>query len=281
MLQIEGVSYRYAGYSRPALIDVSLAIAAGEIVGVVGANESGKSTLALVASGLAPATIGGRLDGLVRLDGRATTDLAPHELAVRCGVLFQNPVTQLSGTAETVWEEVAFGPRNLGLPIPEIVERVEESLAVLRIESLASRRPTRLSGGQAQLVALAGVLAMRPGLLVLDEPTSQLDPGGTRLVADALASLVSRGTAILLVEHKTDVLARVTTRIVALEQGRAALTGATPLVLEQGALPALGVEPPAPQRLARAVAAADLPRGVAQRAQASIAELASASALSL
>lgn len=274
ILQLDGVTYRYAGYSRPALVDVSLELRPGEVVGVVGANESGKSTLALVAAGLAPATIGGRLDGVVRLDGRSTADLAPHELSVRCGVLFQNPVTQLSGTAETVWEEIAFGPRNLGLAVAEIVERVEESLAALRIEPLAARRPNRLSGGQAQLVALAGVLAMRPEVLVLDEPTSQLDPGGTRLVAEALTALVGRGSAVMLIEHKTDLVASITSRIVGLEQGRIAIAGATPLVLEQGALPALGVELPAPQRLARAIAATDLPAAVAGRALDAVAAVA-------
>jgi len=269
-LRLEGVTYRYAGYSRPALVDVSLAVAPGEVVGVVGANEAGKSTLALVASGLAPATIGGRLVGTVYVGDHRTVELEPHELAERCGVLFQNPSTQLSGTAETVWEEIAFGPRNLGLPVAEIVGRVEDALRSLRIESLAARRPNRVSGGQAQLVALAGVLAMRPQVLVLDEPTSQLDPEGTRLVGEALERVVSAGAAVLIAEHKTDLLARLTSRVVALERGGIALLGPTSGVLVDPALEALGIEAPAATRLRRAMDAAVLGDAARRRALAAM-----------
>ncbi|HYX12465.1 MAG TPA: ABC transporter ATP-binding protein, partial [Candidatus Acidoferrum sp.] len=216
-LLLSGATYRYAGSARAALEGVDLEVPAGEVVGVVGANESGKSTLCLVAAGLAPATIGGRLEGTVTIDGFSTASARPHELAQRCGVLFQNPATQLSGTAPTVWEEVAFAPRNLGLPLPEIVDRVEAALSALNVANIAERDPQRISGGQAQLVALAGVLALRPAYLVLDEPTSQLDPQGTRLVGDALARLVdATGAGVLIVEHKTDLLERVTSRVAVL-----------------------------------------------------------------
>ncbi|HXQ95842.1 MAG TPA: ATP-binding cassette domain-containing protein, partial [Candidatus Acidoferrales bacterium] len=124
-LTLSGARYRYAGTARDVLDGIDLEVARGRVVGLVGANESGKSTVCLVASGLAPAAIGGRLDGSVTMDGVETRSLRPHELAQRCGVLFQNPTTQLSGTAMTVYEELAFGPRNLGLGIGEIVDRVE------------------------------------------------------------------------------------------------------------------------------------------------------------
>lgn len=248
-----GVRYRYAGASRDALDGVDLVVTPGTVVGVVGANEAGKSTLCLVASGLAPATIGGRLDGSVTIDDLSTATARPHELAQRCGILFQNPATQLSSTAATVWEEVAFAPRNLGLPLEAIVERVGEALAVLGVEHLAERDPQRLSGGQAQLVALAGILALRPMYLVLDEPTSQLDPLGTRLVGDALAGLVgSTGAGVLIIEHKTDLLARVAGSIVVLSGGRPVLAGPTSSVLRDDALEAFGVEPPSDVRLERA-----------------------------
>ncbi len=255
-IELRGVAYRYAGTSHPALEDVSLSIPPGRVLGVVGANESGKSTLCLVAAALAPASIGGRLDGSVRIRGIETSSMRPHEAPQHCGILFQNPTTQLSGTSQTVWEEVAFGPRNLGLPLGEVTARVSWALGVARVAHLAARDPNRLSGGQAQLVALASVLALRPAFLVLDEPTSQLDPFGTRLVGEALADLAHEtGTGVLLVEHKTDLLARMADEIVALADGRVALAGPASEVLADPRLVELGVDPPASVRLERALRA--------------------------
>ena len=256
-IDLRDVRYRYAGSPRPALDGIDLALGRGEVVGVVGANEAGKSTLCLVASGLAPATIGGRLEGTVTIDDLATARARPFELAQRCGVLFQNPVTQMSGTASTVWEEVAFGPRNLGLPLDVIVERVEAALRALGIADLAEREPQRVSGGQAQLVALAGVVAMRPAYLILDEPTSQLDPAGTHLVAAAIAELIAETEAgVLIVEHKTDLLAAVADRVIVLAGGSIAMAGPTAVVLADGRLEDWGVEAPSRVRLERAAAVA-------------------------
>jgi energy-coupling factor transporter ATP-binding protein EcfA2 len=236
---------------------IDLTLHRGEVLGVVGANEAGKSTLCLVASGLAPATIGGHLDGRVTIDDLSTASARPHELAQRCGVLFQNPETQLSGTSATVWEEIAFGPRNLGLPLDEIVERVDVALRALAIADLAPRDPQRLSGGQAQLVALASVVAMRPAYLVLDEPTSQLDPLGTRLVGAALAELIARTqTGVLLVEHKTDLLAGVADRVVVLAGGRIGAAGTTADMLADERIADWGVEAPSVVRLRRAATVA-------------------------
>ncbi len=251
-LRLTAVSYRYPAVRSNALDGVDLVLDPGEVLGVVGPNEAGKTTLCLVASGLAPVAIGGALDGTVDIDGARTTDLRPHELAQRVGILFQNAATQLSGTVPTVWEEIAFGPRNLGLELPEIVARVDAAMALLRIEPLAGRDPTRLSGGQAQLVALASVLALRPRYLVLDEPTSQLDPAGTRLVGDALRAVAADGTtAILVVEHKTDLLAAIATRVVLLVAGRTVADGSTGEVLGSDDLERNGVEPPSAVRLER------------------------------
>jgi energy-coupling factor transporter ATP-binding protein EcfA2 len=258
-LALRAVTYRYAGTSHPALSDVSLEIAPGSVVGVVGANEAGKSTLCLLAAGLAPATIGGRLEGTVEIDGLSTAGARPTELAQRCGILFQNAETQLSGTAATVWEEVAFGPRNLSLPVDEVVERTEGALAALGIEELASREPGRLSGGQAQLVALAAVLAMRPAYLVLDEPTSQLDPQGTQLVGNALRQLAhGTGTGLLVVEHKTDLLASIAERCLVLAGGGVVAAGISAELLADPRLEEWGVEAPAAVRIGRAAQAAGL-----------------------
>jgi energy-coupling factor transporter ATP-binding protein EcfA2 len=249
--------YAYAGTTRPVLDEIDIDVEPGRVVGVVGPNEAGKSTLCLVAAGLAPAAIGGRLTGSVLLSGLETAALKPHEAAARCGILFQNPQTQLSGTTSTVWEEIAFGPRNLGLPIDVVVQRVEAAMETLAIGSLAERDPLRLSGGQAQLVALAAVVALAPPVLVLDEPTSQLDPAGTRFVGDALVRLAAdAGTAILLVEHKTAFIARVADEVLLLAGGRIEARGPAAELLADPALIDQGVDPPPGMRIRRAVQAA-------------------------
>jgi energy-coupling factor transport system ATP-binding protein len=258
MLVLSGVSYRYAGYARPAIHDLELRLDDGEIVGLVGANETGKSTICLVASGLAPASIGGQLTGSLTIDGETMTGRPVYELAGRVAIGFQNPSTQLSGVARSVFEEVAIGPMNLGLEIPEILERVHRALARLRIEDLAERPPLRLSGGQSQLVAIASLLAMEPRHVVLDEPTAQLDPEGTRLVGAALQNLAEAGTALLIVEHKTDLLDALCRRVAVVSGGTIVADGPAGEVLEDPRLKGWGVEPPARVRLAAALHAQGL-----------------------
>ncbi len=259
ILRLRDVRYRYAGSPRTVIDDLDLDLGPGEVTGIVGPNDAGKTTLCLVASGLAPTSIGGRLDGSVLLDGRETRDLRPYEAAAACGILFQNPLTQLSGTTATVWEEVAFGPSNLGLEVEEIAARVDWALATVGITALAARDPERLSGGQAQLTALASILALRPQVLVLDEPTSLLDPAGTRLVGEALAKLaVDTGTAMALVEHKTDLLAATARDVALMEAGRIIETAAAGRLLSTPGLEAHGVAAPSPVRLARRIRAAGI-----------------------
>ena len=261
MLTLEGVSYRYAGALRPSLIDVSLELHDGEVLGVVGADEAGKSTLCLVASGLAPRTIGGTLAGRLLIDGADVAGRQMHDLATEVAIGFQNPATQLSGVAATVYEEVAFGPMNLGIPRDAVLGRTEAALDAMSIRTLAERAPERLSGGQQQLVAIAGLLAMSPRHLVLDEPTALLDPAGTRLVSEAIRRLAAGGASILIVEQKVDLLAGVCRRVIALEGGRVALDGATQAVLGDPSLRALGVAEPSDVRLRRLAAEAGVPGG--------------------
>jgi len=244
---------------------VSLTLGEGEVVGIVGASEAGKSTLCLVAAGLAPRTVGGTLSGRVLLDGRDVAPLAMHELAGRVGICFANPATQLSRVTGTVYEEVAFGPMNLGLPLSEVIGRTGAALDVLGIGELAGREPARLSGGQQQLVALAGLLALRPRHLVLDEPTAQLDPAGTRLVAQALRRLANDGASILVAEQKTDLLAEICTRVAAIDTGRLALLGETDAVLADARLVELGVAPPGSVRIRRLAEAASIPAPTRER----------------
>ena len=257
-LDLQVTSYRYPGFARPVLRDISLTIPDGQTVGLVGANEAGKSTLCLVASGLAPASVGGELKGTLTIDGEPMAGRKTYELAERVVVGFQNPNTQRSGIAATVFEEVALGPMNLGLPLAETIQRTREALALLRLEPIAERNPAQLSGGQAQLVGIASLLAMRPGHVILDEPTAQLDPAGTRLVGEALRQLARTGTSLLIAEHKTDLLDGLCERILVLNDGQVILDGPTAEIFADSALTELGVEPPARLRVARALTAAGI-----------------------
>ena len=216
MIALEAAAYRYPGAGDWALAPISLEIRPGEVVGVRGPNESGKTTLCLVASGLAPAAIGGELRGRALLDGRPTSELRPHELARRCGVLLDNPAAQLTGLHRTVYEEVAFGPCNLGLALADVHDRTRGALDLLGIGHLAGRHPQRLSGGECQLVALAGLLALRPAHLALDEPTSRLDPDRSALVSAAVARAAESGVGVLLAEHDEALLAGLCGRVVEL-----------------------------------------------------------------
>ena len=206
---------------------IDLEIEPGTVTGLVGANDAGKSTLCLVAAGVAPADDRRQARGNA---SRSTTSrrskARPSELAQRCGVLFQNPSTQLSGICP---DGLGGGRVRAAQPLAAArrgVERVDAALGALGITDLQERDPQRLSGGQAQLVALASVLALRPRYLVLDEPTSQLDPEGTRLVGDALAQAArATGAGILVAEHKTDLLARSCGSVVVLASGKVVMRG--------------------------------------------------------
>jgi len=255
-IALAGVGYRYAGAAGPALLDIDLELADGEVLGLVGASEAGKTTLCLVVSGLAPRTVGGQIRGRITLDGEDVDTWPMHRLSQRVGIGFQNPATQLSQVTGSVFEEVAFGPMNLALPLDEVVGRTWTALETLRIEGLADRDPLRLSGGQQQLVAVAGLLAMRAEHLVLDEPTAQLDPAGTRLVADAIERLAADGASILVAEQKTDLLAAICSRVVVLDGGRVAHQGPAADVLADPRLRDLGVAEPSSVRLRRAAVAA-------------------------
>ncbi len=268
MLELRDASYRYPGYAKEVLVGVDLIVGDGEIVGLVGPNEAGKSTLCLVASGLAPASIGGKLTGTLTIDGEAMTDRKTHELAERVVICFQNPNTQRSGIAATVFEEIALGPMNLGLPVPEVIVRTREAITLLRLEPIMERHPTRISGGQAQLVAIASLLAMRPGHVILDEPTAQLDPAGTRMVGVALRQMAERGTSLLLAEHKTDLLDGLCGRIVVIDGGAIVRDGPADEILADPMLAELGVEPPSRVRLTRAVEAAGGDAGLVAAAAA-------------
>jgi energy-coupling factor transport system ATP-binding protein len=218
-LAVADLEVRYHGRGEPALAGVELAVAAGEVVGVAGRNGAGKSTLALAAAGFVPRVVRARIGGRVEIAGRPAIGAPAADLLGRVGIVFSTPSNQLSGSKLTVREELAFGLENLGVPRAEMDGRIEATLAGLGVGHLAERLPTALSGGEQQRVAIAAILCMGPGLLVLDEPTAQLDPAGARAVADLLAGRAAAGTAVLVAEHRAAVLER-TARCLVLDGGR-------------------------------------------------------------
>jgi len=250
----EDYTFWYEGTSVPALASVTVAIEAGTFVGIVGRNASGKSTLCYSLAGLVPNFYHGRWTGRVLLFGEDAADLGLAGAVTRVGFVFHNPESQLSGTSLTVREEIAFGLGNLGLAPSEIAARTDETLALLGLRDLAARSPYALSGGQQQLVVLASVLAMRPRMLVLDEPTSELDPVGTAEVFALLARLKAAGTTLVVAEHKSALLAQHADRLLWIDGGRLRADG-TPAQVFGAVGPADGVALPAPTAVARGLAA--------------------------
>lgn len=226
MIQLNQVTYTYPATARPVLRDITLEIPAGQFCAVVGANGAGKSTLAYTIAGFIPHFYKGKLAGSVLVNGKETSQAPLNELVEQVGLIFQNPFNQISGTKFTVREEIAFGLENLGLPREEMEARIQAALSLVDIEDLADRYPLALSGGQMQRVAIASVLAMRPQVLVLDEPTSQLDPIGSREVFAALRVLLAQGgMTVVMIEHKLEWVAVFADRAIALVEGSVAADG--------------------------------------------------------
>lgn len=243
MISIAGLSYSYPGADTPALQDIDLEIDPGQIVGVLGANGSGKSTLCRVLNGTIPQFFKGEFRGRVTVAGMDATQAPLSELAAQVGLVFDDPFNQLSGARFTVREEVAFGLENLGLPRQLMVERIEQTLALTGLSELAERSPFELSGGQMQRLAIASILAMRPQVLVLDEPTAHLDPGGAREVLAAMAEMVGQGMATLIIaDQHVEWLADSATRLVVLREGRLAADGDPASVLAEAARAGWGIE---------------------------------------
>jgi len=189
MIELDKVSYTYPAAAGPALQDISLSIPEGQFCALIGVNGAGKSTLAYTIAGFVPHFYHGTLTGKVTVANLDTQTTPLHELVTRAGLIFQNPFNQISGTKYTVREEIAFGLENLGIARTKMLARIDAAMSIVGINDLAERSPLALSGGQMQRVAIASVLAMQPPVLVLDEPTSQLDPIGSREVFSAVRAL--------------------------------------------------------------------------------------------
>lgn len=224
-VNLQNVTYKYPLTKTPVLQDINLQINKGEFVAVIGPNGAGKSTLCYTLAGFAPHFFKGELSGTVEIDGMESSKSTLDEWILNVGLAFQNPFNQISGAKYSVFEEIAFGLENIGVPREEMKGRVEDAMALTGISDLADRSPYSLSGGQQQRVALTSILVMQPKLLVLDEPTSQMDPIGTREVFGTIRKMAEDGLTVVLVEHKMEWIAEFADRVVALKDGRILMEG--------------------------------------------------------
>lgn len=251
LITLKRFTYRYPLARTPALHDVSLAIEAGECLAVIGANGAGKSTLAYALAGFLPHVLQGEVSGQLTLGDQEVT-VTPHHLWVeRVGLVLQNPFSQLSGVKFTVYDEVAFGLENLGLPPADMPARVDEALALTGLTDLAKRSPYELSGGQQQRVALAAMLAMRPQVLTLDEPTAQLDPLSARTLLHALKTLTQRGMTLVIMEHDLEHVAALADRVAVLRAGQVMTVGPALEILGSPCLKEWGLAPTRYTQVAR------------------------------
>lgn len=243
VMECKNVTYTYPLADEPSIRNVSLNIEEGKFYGIVGENGSGKTTLCAILRGFAPSFYQGDIQGEVLVYGKPIGEYG-GELATKIGYVFQNPFTQISGVKETVFEEVAYGLENFGVSVEEIVERVEAIMKLTHIDSLAEKNPLELSGGQMQRVALASVLVLEPDILIIDEPTSQLDPQGTESVFEIIKMMKDKKKTIILVEHKIDLIAEYADEVLVLRGGKLIAGGDKAQVLSDISLMEQGVQLP-------------------------------------
>ena len=229
--KIENVNYKYPLENKQVLKNINIEIKKGEFWAVIGKNGSGKTTFCNMLRRFVPDFYKGELTGKIMLEDKELKDYSQKELVQKIGFVFQNPFTQISGVKDTVFDEIAYGLENLGLYKEEIISRVEKILKLLEIEKLRDRNPYDLSGGQKQRVALASIIAMNPDILVIDEPTSQLDPKGTEDIFKIINLMANEGKTIILVEHKLELIAEYAQNILVLDEGEIILSGKAEEVL--------------------------------------------------
>jgi len=225
IIVIENLSYTYPKSKEPALKNINLRVKEGEFLAIMGKTGAGKTTLCLALNGIIPQFYeNGKIEGEVIVDGLSTRQTTIQKLALSVGMVFQDFESQIFGV--TVEEDVGFGLSNIGLPKEEILKRMNEALAIVRLNGYEKRDVGTLSGGEIQRLAIADVLAMRPKILVLDEPTSQLDPIGKEEVFSVILTLRKKlGTTIIMAEHKSEEIAQYADRVIILNNGEIALEG--------------------------------------------------------
>ena len=252
LIEVKDLKYRYPGTTQLALDGVSFTVEKGEFIGIAGENGAGKSSLSQALLGLIPQFYKGAYGGSVTVCGMDARSTPVSELCRHVGLVFQNPFNQLSGAKDTVYDEVGYGLQNLGFPPEEIRARVESVLRCFGIWEYRDRNPFDLSGGQLQRVAICSVLAMKPDVLILDEPTSQLDPEGSEEVFHTVDELTKMGITIIMIEQKIEKLAGYCDRVLLMHQGRVVDYDTPRRIFSREDLYDLGVNPPAYTRFARA-----------------------------
>lgn len=253
LVRVENLKYKYPDSAHFALNDISFSVEKGEFLGIVGSNTAGKTTLCYALSGLVPHFFKGAYGGDVLIGDMDVLSHDISEITASVGLVFENPFSQMTGAKFTVYDEIAFGLENQGVPRDVMHERIRESMQLLDIEQLQTQNPFSLSGGQMQRVAIASVIAMKPDILVLDEPTSQLDPEGAEEVFRVIEKLADSGMTILMVEQKVEKLAAYADRILLLHDGTLIEDGKPGDVFSKDNLHEYGVEPPVYVKIARAL----------------------------
>lgn len=240
-IELKDVTYTYPLMKQPALKNITASFEHGKFYGVIGENAGGKTTLCNLIRGLIPHFYKGKLEGQALIEGEDIRTLDIDLLSTKIGYIFQNPFTQISGVRKTVFEEIALGLENLGMPREEMIEKVLHIAKLVHIENLLQNNPNALSGGQRQRVAFASIIAMDTDTFVIDEPTSQLDPEGTEGIFEIIHTLKEQGKTIILVEHKVDLMAEYADEILVLYKGELIEKGATKDVLSDVSLSEKGV----------------------------------------
>jgi energy-coupling factor transporter ATP-binding protein EcfA2 len=240
VIETKGLSYTYPGGTKPSISDVSMRVEKGDFVLITGPSGCGKTTLCRCFNGLIPHFYQGELKGEIIVSGKDVTKHQTSEMAKYVGLVFQNPENQLF--ALSIEKDVAFGLENLGFSREEMRKRVDWALNLTGIYDLRERSPHEVSGGQQQRVAIAAVLAMQPEIIVLDEPTSFLDPLSAEKIFEVIHDLNQRlGITVVLVEHRLDLTARYANHIIIMDQGRVYSDGETREVLDNEKTRLVGV----------------------------------------
>jgi len=252
MIETKNLTYTYPGGTKPSIKDVSIKVEKGEFTLITGPSGCGKTTLCRCFNGLIPHFYQGELKGEIIVSGLNVAENPIHELAKHVGLVFQNPENQLF--ALSVEKDVAFGLENLGVQREEMRKRTDWALQLAGIYDLRERAPHELSGGQQQRAAIASVLAMQPEVIVLDEPTSFLDPLGAKKIFEVIYELNrTLGITVLLVEHRLDLTARYANHIIILDEGKVVLDGETRKILSSEEARLIGVGIPKATRLYHAL----------------------------
>ncbi|WP_244444936.1 energy-coupling factor ABC transporter ATP-binding protein [Oceanobacillus jeddahense] len=224
-ISVRNLSYQYPIGNENVLKNINLDLEQGKLYALIGSNGSGKTTLCNVLRGYIPHFYKGELQGHVNIKEKDIREWEMGEIAKHIGYVFQNPFTQISGVKDTVFEEIAYGLENLGIEVDAIKKSVENVIQMLDIDYLRDKNPNDLSGGQKQRVAFASIIVMNPDILIIDEPTSQLDPDGTEEIFRIIDLMKRQGKTIILVEHKMELIAKYADEVILMQNGEVKMKG--------------------------------------------------------